>query len=72
MQRNKMTMILEADLYQYISEYDDQLYQYVKINDNDSINSLKGELFLKLENIYELKDKEDHFSESKIDNMNCS
>ena len=66
MQRQKMTMILEKDLYQYISEYDDRLYQYVKEDKTDDIHSLKEELFLKLEDLYELKDKTDHFSESKI------
>ena len=61
-----MTKILEKDLYQYISEYDDRLYQYVKEDKTDDIHSLKEELFLKLEDLYELKDKTDHFSESKI------
>ena len=61
-----MTMILENDLYQYISEYDDRLYQCVKEDKTDDINSLKEELFQKLEDLYELKDKTDHFSESKI------
>ena len=61
-----MTMILEDDLYQYISEYDDRLYQCVKEDKTDDINSLKEELFQKLEDLYELKDKTDHFCESKI------
>lgn len=61
--KDSMTMILTEDLETNLKEYDDKLYECVKMT--VSHESLKSDCIQGLLNIYELSDKEDSFSLSK-------
>jgi putative phage-type endonuclease len=63
---DKMTMILPGDLQEYLSNYDNQIYDIARSKDDESHLSLKSDIYEKLDNIYELGDKTDNFSEAKL------
>ena len=59
-----MEIISKENLNQYLSEYDDKLYDLIK--QNKSYEELKVESFTKLNDIYQINDKIDNLSVSKI------
>ena len=60
-----MTMILTEDLEKSLMKYDDDIYKFVKMND-DSYDELRKCITNTLK-FYELSDKDDSFSLSKMD-----
>ncbi len=60
-----MTMILTEDLEKSLMKYDDDIYKSVKMN--DSYDTLRKECITNTLKFYELSDKDDSFSLSKMD-----
>lgn len=60
-----MTMILVDDLKQYLSNYDDKIYEGVKLKD-ELFESIKNVIYEYFFNYYELNDKKDDFIVSKM------
>ena len=59
-----MEIISKENLNRYLSEYDDKLYDLIK--QNNSYEELKVESYNKLDDIYQINDKIDNLSVSKI------
>ena len=60
-----MTMILTEDLEKSLMKYDDDIYKCVKMNDSN--DELRKECITNILKFYELSDKDDSFSLSKMD-----
>ena len=61
----RMTMILPEDLFKHLSKYDTIIYEHVKSDKNEEMESIKNDVYEELDAIYELSDKTDHFSVAK-------